>query len=919
MNKLTNFFNDTVLTYKNSVFRIFLGLFGIILVILLSGCGYTTIGMSGKGKIILYVISFAYFGLLFVLKLKTSLFKECIEKKRIPIPAPIYLAVFSILFFMLLSFLFNKNKADNLNTYIAFALTILLAFFIVTTFKADLILRLFKNTIFVLSIIAIFVFLVTKIAGTSFSYIYFAGVKSYYGTHAFLTNDTISGLTNSYHFSLRLTSLFWEPSVLGTMIIFALIAEIYTKKDKLLYLRIVVFLVAAILSKSTTIFVLLPVVFVIFLTEKCTNIYIKAAAVFVFVSAVVILFIFQKQVIAELADRFPDIFGKLESTSTASFITRIQSFGKCMQVFAKNPLFGFGGVTAREEYFIVTGRGIDAETSTFGSVMAAFGLAGVFYALAIFAGVIFCKKIDSFSKIVLVILIALLSNAQSQGEILIANVFYLMPLALTALPKKLEQRNAANFPKTYQSTRTVKDFVLRKNDSGEVSRNLIGSLVLKGVAVIIAFFTIPVCLKYFDNNNATYGIWAAITSILSVITVFDFGMGNGLKNKLIKNIAENDIESSKKQISTTYLITAIVGLLVFAIFTTIIFTLKDDVLLNVFYHNQDKSTVDLMSFRIGVAIILLAIGCQFFMKNINYVLQAHQKNAVTGVFMVITNGCLILFEIIFAQIIPTEYKIVSLASVYFFFLVMPLLLASIVLYSGRYKSIAPSFKHIDFAKSKSTIGTGFKFFAVQIGNLVLWSLNEFIILFAFNFESAFVAEYVEYYKLFSLLPIILGTVIQQPLWTAIAKAESEGDKNKLKKYFKFLLISTVACVLINMILTVALPLVFDVWLGESAPAITTTRLVAFIIYSIVYTISLMFVIIMNAFSLFKLQIISAIIAVVTKIPLVFILIYVAKLNIGWEIVIYANMICYLPIFIFGVFEIISYLKRKDLLWSRKNE
>ena len=919
MKKIHLFFENTILKNKTNILKSIFGFIGILLVLLLSGAGYTSFGMSGKGKIILYGLSFLYFGSLYVLRVKTSIFKESFEKKKLPVPPLLFMAVVTILFFALLSFIFNKNKGENINTYIAFVLMIVLSFFILTTFKADYVLKLFKNTIFVLSIIAIFIFILTNISESFFPAMYFAGGRAIYGTHIFVTNDTISGLTNSYHFELRLTSLFWEPSVLGTMIIFALIAEIYTKKDRLMFLRIAVLIIAGILSKSTTVFVLAPVVLFVFLSEKSTNIYLKATAVFVFVAIVLLCGIFQKPLISALADKFPEIFGKLESNRTASFITRLQSFGKCMEVFAKNPVFGFGGVTARKEYFAVSGWFIDAETSTFGSSMAAFGFAGVFYTLSILIGFILCKKIDSFSKIVLVILVALLSNIQNQGEILIANVFYLMPLALTALPKKCEEYNKTTFPNSYNSTKTVKDFILRKNDSGEISRNVIGSLVLKGVAIIIAFFTIPVCLKYFNNNNSTYGIWVAITSILSVITVFDFGMGNGLKNKLIKNINDKNHELSKTQISTTYLITAIVGLLVFVTFTTVIFTLSDQTLLKVFYNGQDPANIDLLSFRIGVSIILLAIGCQFFMKNINYVLQAHQKNAVTGVFMVITNGCLMLFALIFANVIPTEYKIVSLASAYLFFLVTPLLLASIILYAKKYRAIAPSIKSIDFNKSKSTINTGFKFFAVQIGNLFLWSLNEFIILFAFNYQSALVTEYVEYYKLFSLLPIILGTVIQQPLWTAIAKAEAEGDKNKIKKYFGFLLICTVGVVIINLILSGALSLVFDIWLGSSAPEITSTKLAAFIVYSVIYTIALMFVIIMNALSLFRLQIITAIMAVAIKIPFVVLLIYVAKANIGWEIVIFANCICYLPIFALGAFEIISYLKKKDLLWGRKNE
>ena len=910
---------ENILANKYYIIKCILGFVGVVLVILLSGAGITSFGMTSKSKIILFGLAFIYFASLYFLRLKTEIFREALEKKKVPIPRPFSIAIAFLLLLVLFSFIFNADKSANLNSYIAFVLMIVLTFFILATFEANFILNVFKNTIFVLSVISIFIFLLTTISKTFYSTIYFSSSKLIYGSHLFFTNDTISGLTSSYHFKLRMTSVFWEPSVFGTMIIFALIAEIFSKKDKLTLIRVIVIIFAAILSKSTAVYLLLPFVFLLFVTQKAHNYYLKATAVFLFVISMIVMFAFEKEVTGALANWLPDVFGKLTSKTSASLVTRVKSFEYCLRVFAKNPVFGLGAVTAREEYFAIVGGLVDAETSTFGSALAAYGFGGIIYFVSIIAGIVFCKKIDSFSKIVLVILTVLLSSVQNQNEILIANVFYLMPLSLTPLPKKLEERNKALFPISSISTKTVKDFILFKNDSGEVSRNVIGSLLLKGVAILIAFFTIPVYLKYFNNSDSTYGIWVAITSILSVITVFDFGMGNGLKNKLIKNIANKDNELSKTYVSTTYAITAIVGLLVFAIFTTLIFTLSDQVLLTVFYNGQDPATVDLLSFRIGVTIILLAIGCQFFMKNINYVLQAHQKNAVTGIFMVITNGCLMIFALIFANVIPIQYKIVSLAIAYFFFLIIPLLLASILLYSTKYKHLRPSFKSICFTKSSEIVNTSFKFFIVQIGNLFLWSLNEFIILFAFNFQSAMVTEYTEYYKLYSLLPIILGTVIQQPLWTAIAKAEVESNKANIKKHITFLMIATTGVVLFNMILSIALPLVFNIWLGDSAPVVSTSKIIAFVVYSIVYPISLMFVIIMNALSLFKSQITSSIMAIATKIPLMVLITFLPMLNFGWEVVMYINVLCYLPIFIFGPFEIYSFLKNKNLLWRRNHE
>ncbi len=49
-----------------------------------------------------------------------------------------------------------------------------------------------------------------------------------------------------------------------------------------------------------------------------------------------------------------------------------------------------------------------------------------------------------------------------------------------------------------------------------------------------------------------YGIILTITSISNFISFFDVGIGNGLRVKLGKAIADNDLLLGKKYVSTTH-------------------------------------------------------------------------------------------------------------------------------------------------------------------------------------------------------------------------------------------------------------------------------------------------------------------------------------------------------------------------------
>lgn len=920
------FYIRSIFEKKNwKLYKVFLFIIGVFLITIFSGVSYTTFGMNSRLKIILYIVSFLFFGSLFFLNLDVKVIKKIKELKRTPIPSYYTIAYILMVFLSVLSFLFNPQKALNLNTYIAFWLTISITYFVLNRFSAKFIMKTYKNTVFLLTILSSILFIYTYFSKTFFSFSYFSTNNRLFGI-SILNTDFISGLSYSLNWNLRFSSIFWEPSVFGVVLILALICDFFSKDDLTLY-RFIVFTIAILLTKSTAAFIVYGL-FITFIIYKQLENHSRAQFIFILTIflAILIFMMFSRQIIEVLAKAMPSVFGKfIDSSSLISFTTRFQSLPIFFKVFLKNPIFGLGGVSSGEAYFNLAGDSIDAQTSTIGKVISSFGMAGIVYVLAILGGIILNDKISNSDKLFLILFFLLLSNVQGQIEILIINIIYFLPLVYVKLPDKAIQKNECFL--VNDDDRKLGDILFAKTDDGELSSNIIYSLGIKGLSIVIAFLTIPSYLHYFNQDESMYGVWLVITSVLSIITVFDFGMGNGLKNKLIKNISEKKYNLSRIYISTTYLFTLLIGFLIFISLSIFIFTISDDTIVKIFFPNQFLMSVDIISFRIAFSVIMLAIGLNFGFKNINYILQAHQKNAITSSFMLFTNVTLLLFVTIFANIIPMEKKIIALSIIYNIFLNLPLFLISIILFARQYKHLRPSVKLIDFHKSKEVINIGFKFFIVQFGTLFMWSTNELIILLVFK-NPSYVTEYTIYYKLFSLLPIILGTVIQQPIWTSISKADAEGDFIRIKRYSIVLFAITFLFLVLNLILTAILPFVFNLWLGLNSPDVTIAKSVTFIIYSLIYLLTMAIVIICNALSLFKAQIITAIITIVFKIPLLLLLTKTKIFNnIGWEVIILINMLCYLPVVIYAPFEIKRDLDNKlkngfltkDYNYSKHNE
>lgn len=78
-----------------------------------------------------------------------------------------------------------------------------------------------------------------------------------------------------------------------------------------------------------------------------------------------------------------------------------------------------------------------------------------------------------------------------------------------------------------------------------IVKNTFWAFVVKGGALVVSLFTTPAFIRYF-NNNTILGVWYTLLSVLIWFLNFDLGLGNGIRNNLVKAYAENDEDGIKK-------------------------------------------------------------------------------------------------------------------------------------------------------------------------------------------------------------------------------------------------------------------------------------------------------------------------------------------------------------------------------------
>ena len=152
-----------------------------------------------------------------------------------------------------------------------------------------------------------------------------------------------------------------------------------------------------------------------------------------------------------------------------------------------------------------------------------------------------------------------------------------------------------------------------------VKKNVLGSIIIKGVSMIISFMLVPLTIGYVSSD--LYGVWLTLSSILTWLTFLDIGFSQGLKNKLAEAIAQTDWGKGKSLVSTTYFLMILIFAPVCILLEILVPFIDWCSLLNVSSYYVDEITLTLR--------ILIAMACMQMIINVLIsVVDAFQKVAL---------------------------------------------------------------------------------------------------------------------------------------------------------------------------------------------------------------------------------------------------------------------------------------------------
>ena len=365
---------------------------------------------------------------------------------------------------------------------------------------------------------------------------------------------------------------------------------------------------------------------------------------------------------------------------------------------------------------------------------------------------------------------------------------------------------------------------LKNADNRRLLINVAGNYLVKGGAMLVSLLVMPAYMRYFPSQ-AVLGMWFTVVQLLNWIMLLDFGIGGGLRNKIVEPLQKGNKDRVIELTSAAYISVAGIVLVLIVLQHFVVDALNWYTILGLPQSEISESTLKKM-----VHILVIGVCIRFFSVLICHVLYALQKAVLPG-FINLISSALIMLYLLFAKPTNSETDIVVLAYVNSIANNLPALIATVWVFATVLKGMWPRISAFTKNAASEVLGTGGMLFYLQIIIMVLFNVKELYISWFVGSEA--VVEYQIYYKLIGMIGGLFSLALN-PVWSAVTKAlvekKEEWIRSLYRKGMELIAIFGIA----QIILVVAMPMIVKIWLGERAIAVSRVYAILFCIYNLIY-------------------------------------------------------------------------------------
>tara|TARA_Y100000816_G_C26106680_1_gene588366 strand:+ start:3554 stop:4870 length:1317 start_codon:yes stop_codon:yes gene_type:complete len=410
--------------------------------------------------------------------------------------------------------------------------------------------------------------------------------------------------------------------------------------------------------------------------------------------------------------------------------------------------------------------------------------------------------------------------------------------------------------------------------------------IVKFFSSIFGFINVGLLIYILGEKN--YGFWIVLTSVGVWLTLFQFGIGSGVRNKLSEFLIKKDEIKISKIISTGFIA---IFFILFLVLLIIFFFLNENLLNLLFPLNiyENKSYL--------VKLILISISVTIIGSYFNSILASYHYSEISSYSFLLQQAIItIASTILVKNIIIFEDNLLYVTYSYLFASIFGYLFLPV---SFLIKSLNQKIYFVGFDSKifQSIFGVSLNFLMLSIFSILLYFTDHFFINFYLGGTS--LSAYSVSQKYFGIILIIAST-IAGPIWASVKSSNLLHDKNKLQIILRRLLLSSVALLIVVFFLFVFFDFVIFYWIGQLT-SISEELVLYMAILTSINAINLVTANIINGYGYLRIQIICGGFAALSNVLFTFI--GLQFFSQGTEYVILVSIFSLIPSLFFTITQV----------------
>ena len=330
----------------------------------------------------------------------------------------------------------------------------------------------------------------------------------------------------------------------------------------------------------------------------------------------------------------------------------------------------------------------------------------------------------------------------------------------------------------------------------------LANLFSTGMSVFALLIIVPITLPYLGDER--FGVWMTISSIAIFLSFLDFGIGNGLINRVAHANTSGDRTELSFVVTHGLLVLTIIGGGLALVTLPIINIIPWDMVIKVKNpENADEIRSALLTFLLIFAFSIPLNAIQKIFQGMQISWQAHLIRGLGSIISLAVVWVLAKQNADIPQLLIATYGIQT-----------AILLVPLIALARKKILRFESLRHPNLmAETTVLLRNGGLFFLLQIAGLLVWSVDSLII--ASTLGAASVTQFALVQRIFQIVLLSLA-IFNSPLWGAYADAHSRGDKLFISKTLRKSLVGTVIVALIGTISISAMSqYIFKLWIDSA--------------------------------------------------------------------------------------------------------